>query len=63
MFCAFMFKIYMETQEHARFHVFSPFSASLTPHYIIMVSGLLVKHLGKGPFCLIFEHYCFSINL
>ena len=26
-FCAFMFKIYMKAQKHARFYVFTPFSA------------------------------------
>ena len=33
-----MFTIYMKTQKHARFHVFSPFSAY---HYITIVKGLL----------------------
>ena len=40
-FCAFKFKIYMKAQKRARFHVFSPFSASFYPHYIIMVKSLL----------------------
>ena len=30
-FWAFMLKIYMEAQKYARFHVFSPFSASFYP--------------------------------
>ena len=40
MFCAFMFKICMKAQKHARFLVkcISPFSAA---HYIIIVKGLL----------------------
>ena len=38
-----MFEIYMKAQKHARFHVLSPFSASLYPHYIIMVNGLLIS--------------------
>ena len=37
---AFMFKIYMKAQKHACFYVFSSFSASFYPHYIIMVKGL-----------------------
>ena len=40
-----LFKIYMKAQKQARFHVFSPFSASFTPlpppsKYIIMVQEL-----------------------
>ena len=35
-------------KEHAHFHVFSPFSASFTPHYIIMVKGILCSLLNSG---------------
>ena len=41
MLCAFMFKTYMKTYKHARFHVFTPFSASFYTHYITIVKGLL----------------------
>ena len=39
-------KIYTKAQKHACFHVLSPFSAHLYPHYIMMVnvSVLSLKH-------------------
>ena len=43
MFLCLHYKIYMKAQKHACFHVFSPFSACLSPHYIIMVKGLLLS--------------------
>ena len=37
--CMFLCFDVMKAQKNARFHVFSPFSASFYPHYIIMVKG------------------------
>ena len=39
-FCAYMLRIYMKSQKHAYFHVFSPFSAHLYPP---------LHHNGKRP--------------
>ena len=39
-FCAFMFKICMIAQKHARFHVFSPFGVHFYP---TLVKGLLLE--------------------
>ena len=39
--CMFMCIFNIKAQKHACFHVFSPFSAHLYPHYIITVKGLL----------------------
>ena len=41
MFCAFTIKIYMKAQKHARFMHFLHLVPPFTPHYIIVVKGLL----------------------
>ena len=41
-----MLKIYKTARKHACFHVFSPFSAHLYPHYIIMDKGLIWMVFG-----------------
>ena len=45
--CAYMFRIYMKAQKRTCFRVFSPFSAHLYPHYIIMVKGTVAGPIKR----------------
>ena len=36
IFCGYMLKIYKKALKQTCFHVFTPFSAHLYPHYIII---------------------------